>query len=481
MRARITLLGMLSVCVLAAAPVHAQFTNGQAAVAAWGQTSLTANTSGTSATTLFIPQFVAYHQPSGKVFVSDTQNHRVLRFASVSALVSGTAAEAVFGQPNFTANTPTTAFAPTASGMRNPYGLAVSAAGSLYVADAGNNRVLRFDGATVIPSGTAASAVLGQSTFTTGASATSQTGLAFPYGLLLSSSGRLYVADILNNRVVAFDNAIGKPNGGTADLVLGQASFTSNAAATTASGMNRPYHTALSPGGDLYVAEQGNNRVTRFPSAGTLASGASATGVLGQPNLTSNAAAVSATGFDQPSSVAFDGSGQLYVADYNNNRVLIFNAATTSAAAGGAASIVLGQATFTTNASATTATGMSFPKHALPLLYLAPAFLFVADSFNNRVLAYTGTYVATDEAPTPSNSLRATVSGDAVRLASRRAQTVRAEAFTVLGQRVATLFDGAMADGAVQDVRLPAGTAAGLYLVRVFGAENVQTVRLVRR
>lgn len=472
---------MLSACALAAAPADAQFTNGQAALAAWGQTSLTTNVSGTSATTLFIPQFVAYHPTSGKVFVSDTQNHRVLRFASVAALVSGSAAEAVFGQPNFTANTPTTANAPTASGMRNPYGLAVSAGGSLYVADTGNNRVLRFDGAAVIPSGTAASAVLGQATFTTATNAASQTGLSFPYGLLMASTGRLYVADILNNRVVAFNNAGSKPNGGSADLVLGQASFTATAAATTASGMNRPYHMALSPGGDLYVAEQGNHRITRFPSAGTLANGASATGVLGQPNLTSSTAAVSATGLDQPSSVAFDGSGQLYVADYNNHRVLIFDSATTAAASGGAASLVLGQPTFTANAAATTASGMNSPKHALPLLHLTPSYLFVTDSFNNRVLAYSGTFVSNDDVPSPSNALRATVAGEAVRLVSRRAQTVRAEAFTVLGQRAAVLFEGAMADGAVHDVRLPAGVASGLYLVRVAGADGVQTVRLVRR
>lgn len=478
---RAALLSAVSTLAFLAAPVHAQFSNGQAAVAAWGQTSLTTNVSGTSATTLYIPQFIAYHPSSGKVFVSDTQNHRVLRFASVSALVSGSAAEAAFGQPNLTSNTPTTAFAPTSAGMRNPYGLAVSAGGSLYVADTGNNRVLRFDGASVIPSGSAASAVLGQSTFTTGASATTQAGLSFPYGLMLSSNGRLYVADILNNRVVAFNNAGSKPNGGAADLVLGQATFTTNTAATTASGMNRPYHMAISPGGDLYVAEQGNHRVTRFPSAGTLTNGASATGVLGQPNLTSSAAAVSATGFDQPSSVAFDGSGQLYVADYNNHRVLIFDAPTTAAAAGGAASIVLGQPTFTTNTAATTAAGMSFPKHALPLLYLTPSYLFVTDSFNNRVTAYTGTYVARDDAPTPSNTLRATVAGEALRLTSRRVQTVRVEAFTVLGQRTATLFDGAMADGATQDLRLPASAAAGFYLVRVSGADGVQTVRLAHR
>ena len=471
---------LIALCLVAVSPARAQFTNGQAAIAAWGQTSLNTSTFGTSATTLFIPQSVARDPLTGKVFVSDTQNHRVLRFASVAALVAGTAAEAVLGQPTFTSNTPTTANAPTATGMRNPYGLAVGAASTLYVGDAGNFRVLRFNGAATLPNGAAASGVLGQPNFTTAVNITSATGLSFAHGLFMTSAGRLYVADILNHRVVAYDNAGSKPNGGAADLVLGQPNFTANTAATTAAGMNRPYDVAVSPSGDLYVAEQGNHRVTRFANASALVSGTSATGVLGQPGFATNALATTATGLNEPSGLAFDGSGQLYVADYGNNRVLVFNAATTAAAASGPAALVLGQATFTTGAAATTAAGMQSPKKAVPMLNLTPSYLFVTDSFNNRVLVYSGTLVGTEDAPRANRGLLLEAVGGAVRVTARRAQTVRVDVYTVLGQRLATLFDGAMDAGASQTLALPGSARAGLYLVRATGAAGVQTVRVVR-
>jgi len=101
---------------------------------------------------------------SGKVFVADANNKRVLRFASGAALINGAAADGVLGQPNFSSSI----IATSASGMYNPFGLAADSAGRLWVADASNSRVLRF-GDAVMPT------------------LTWDTPAAIPYGTALSS------------------------------------------------------------------------------------------------------------------------------------------------------------------------------------------------------------------------------------------------------------------------------------------------------
>jgi DNA-binding beta-propeller fold protein YncE len=126
----------------------------------------------------------------------------------------------------------------------------------------------------------------------------------------------LWVADNGNNRALRFDDAAGKANGAAADSVLGQPDFTSRAAAVTASGMNDPYGVAVDSADRLWVADYLNNRVLRF-------NGASADVVLGQPDVTSGLFAVTASGMLFPHGVVVDSAGYLWVAD--GGRVLRFD------------------------------------------------------------------------------------------------------------------------------------------------------------
>jgi hypothetical protein len=146
----------------------AAFTNGQAASLVLGQTNFTSSTVATTASGMNQPTGLAVDPTSGKVFVVDYSNDRVLRFASGAALLAGAAAEAVLGQPNFTSHD----FGTTASLMSLPFGVAADSAGRLWVSDFNNNRVLRFDGAASKPNGASADGVLGQSNFTSNTTTT---------------------------------------------------------------------------------------------------------------------------------------------------------------------------------------------------------------------------------------------------------------------------------------------------------------------
>ena len=95
---------------------------------------------------------------SAKVFIADSNIVRVTRYSSMAAMLNGQAAEAVLGQPDFISS----GVALTQNGMNQPNGIFVDAAGRLWVAERGNNRVTRFDKAAAKANGAAADGVLGQ-------------------------------------------------------------------------------------------------------------------------------------------------------------------------------------------------------------------------------------------------------------------------------------------------------------------------------
>lgn len=379
--------GIVLVCValwtLPPAPTAHALTlaNGQPATLVLGQINFTSVDGGTSQTLLNGPRAIAIDPTSGKVFVADYFNHRVLRFPSLVGLQNGSAAEAVLGQPDFVSNASNC----LPNALSFPASIAVDTAGRLWIAASGNHRVLRFDAAATKPNGANADGVLGQPDFITCTAATTQNGMNAPQGVALDSAGRLWVADSNNHRVLRFDAAAAKANGANADGVLGQTTFTSATFATTQNGLWFPNGIVLDSSGRLWVSELDNHRIVRFNSAATKANGANADGVLGQTTFTTHTYATTANGLYLPRGITIDGEGRLWVADTHNSRVLGFSNAAT-AANGANADTVLGQTTFTSASSGTSATEIAYPTSVT--YDPAADVLWVADHSNHRVLMY---------------------------------------------------------------------------------------------
>src|SRR5581483_175883 len=281
----------------------------------------------------------------------------------------------------------------------------------LFVPDFGNNRVLVFSLTTGnLLSSKTPSYVLGQPDFVSCGCSATQSTMCGPTQVAVDPSGkRLFVPDMLNNRVLVFSTT-SMSNGMNASYVLGQSNFTADAAATTQASMNLPMGLAYdSANGRLFVAEtkasnffgggnglysdnqnyaRGSNRILVFNVAsGTIANGENASYVLGQANFTSSGAAASQSGVNGPFALAYDSSNtRLFVADTFNNRVLVFNVATGTITNGENAANVLGQSSFTAKSAHITRAGMDGPDG---LAYdSANTRLFVADSNNNRVTVY---------------------------------------------------------------------------------------------
>jgi sugar lactone lactonase YvrE len=260
-------------------------------------------------------------------------------------------------------------------------GFFVSPTHFLATLDASNNRLLIYD--TPLSTGQAANVVLGQADFTTATPALTAAGMHYPVEAAVDADGNLFVADFFNCRVTQF-----KPpftNGMTATLVLGEPDLTTANCATSATGLGDTSGVKFDSSGNLWVGDADNNRVVEFKPP--FSDGMAASVAIGQPDLTHGAcnqggAAPTASTLCNTRKVAFDRSGNLWEADFGNNRVLEYKP---PFATGMSASVVLGQPDFVSNGAAVTATGMASPAG---VTFDAEGNLWVGDYGHSRVLEF---------------------------------------------------------------------------------------------
>ncbi len=357
-----------------------------------GQVNFYSNAAATTQAGMNVPNGLAYDDAGDRLFVAQSTGNRVTVY-NVAAITDGENAVNVLGQTTFTGTTAAT----TQTGMNAPAGLTYHATSSrLFVPQTGGNRVTVYDVAA-ITDGENAVNVLGQAAFTTSTAATTQTGMNVPYDTTLSGStvSTLFVSQGTGNRVTLYDvTAI--TDGENAVKVLGQTTFTGTAAASTQAGMNAPRGISYDPiGKKLYVAQTAA-RVTAYALSDGLTDGENAITVIGQPTFTTSTAAVFQEGLSTPTGVLVDEAHtRLYVMDSTTNRVLSYP---TNAGIGNGenAVSVLGQADFVTSTAATTQAGMNVP-YDVALSGSTLTTLFVSQGTANRVTLYDVTAITNGE------------------------------------------------------------------------------------
>jgi hypothetical protein len=199
--------------------------------------------------------------------------------------------------------------------FNGPYGIAADSSGNVYVADAGNNtiRMLTPAGANWVVSTIAGLA--GSSGSADGAN--SNIRFHYPIGLAADSSGNVYVADEANNTIRKLT-----PSGTNwvSSTLAGQPGSSGSADGTNSNArFNNPYGVAVDSGGNLYVADKYSCTIRKITPSGanwvvsTLAGLAYNTGTADGIS--------SAARFNNPTGIAVDSGGNIYVADDGNNTI----------------------------------------------------------------------------------------------------------------------------------------------------------------
>jgi uncharacterized protein (TIGR03437 family) len=366
------------------------------------------------------------------LYVCDTPNHRITRYDSPERWLAATATvpsptlAAEYGQPDFNSGKKNRGqVEANASGFNLPVAGAFLGT-DMWIVDTGNNRVVDFPAAGTL-SYANASRVLGQLDFGYGSPNLVEgrelwlTG-SFVGGDVVvdktSTPPHLYIADTFNNRILGFYDArrVGTDTRSlltqTADLVIGQSdrfhttvnypSGVSDQPSDT--GLNLPAGLAVDGSGNLWVADTGNGRVLRFPAPFAQPKGVvqHATVVLGKGSFTAPPLTdAGVRNMNSPFGLTLLSNGSLAVSDIAHNRVLVFKRpAGGDFVSNAAADIVLGQSSFDQSASGSGQASLKTPTH---LAVDSSDRLYVCDTGNNRLQVFTN-------APQASNGATAAFS-----------------------------------------------------------------------
>jgi prepilin-type N-terminal cleavage/methylation domain-containing protein len=228
---------------------------------------------------------------SGNIYVADSTNQRI-RKITAGGVVTTLAGSGTAGSADGTG---------TAAQFSQPMGVAVDAAGNVYVADYGNSRIRE-----ITPGGVVTTLAGSTAGYADGTGASGR--FNSPYGVAVDASGNVYVADYSNNRIRMVTQA------GVVTTIAGSTSGYVDATGASAK-FSSPTGVAVDTPGNIYVADQGNQRIRKITSGGVVTTLAG-TGIAGY----ADGSGLSAQ-FNDPIGIAVDASSTVYVTDTSGYRV----------------------------------------------------------------------------------------------------------------------------------------------------------------
>jgi kumamolisin len=220
---------------------------------------------------------------AGNVYVTDTSNHTVRKITPTGVVSTLAGLAGAHGSVDGTGS---------AARFYSPTGITIDGSGTVYVADTDNNSIRKV---------TAAGAVI-----------TLASGFNLPSDVTADGAGNLFVADTGNNTIRKIVISTG-----AVSLVAGQTGSSGNNDGNgSAARFYTPEGVAVDSSGNIYVADTNNQTIRKISPAGAVSTLAGLAGVSG-----SSDGAGSAARFQNPSDLAVDVSGNVFVADTGNQTI----------------------------------------------------------------------------------------------------------------------------------------------------------------
>jgi trimeric autotransporter adhesin len=312
---------------------------------------------------LNFPEGVAV-DAAGNVYIADTKDHRI-RYVDLNGKIHAFAGNG--GACLDSTQQCGDGKAATGANLRLPQAVAVDASGNFYIADAGDHRIRFVDSSTKIISTVVGNGTQGFSG--DGGSATAAE-LDLPGGIYLDSTGNIIISDTGNQRIRQVDTT------GTITTLagggLGDSTIATNAI------LAGPYNVFEDASGNIYFADQANNRIRLFTKGG----GVSTVAGTGSAGYSGDGGQAKLATLNGPSSVVLDKSGNMYIADTNNLRVRkVDTTGKITTFAGNGSSCTPSTSSCGDTGPATSA-NLSFPTYAA---FDSAGNLYIADYFAHKV------------------------------------------------------------------------------------------------
>ncbi len=236
---------------------------------------------------------------SGNLYIADYSYSRI-RKVSASGIITTYAGSGTGG--GFSGD----GGAATAAAIYNPTGLAFDTLGNLYIADQGNRRIRK-----VTPAGTISTFAGGGSSTSDGVSATAAR--VDCYRLQFDRNGNLFYSDVYSNKVRKITTS------GLVYTVAGNGTggHSGDGGAATSAMLNYPAGFAIDASGNLYIAEYAGNCVRKVSASGIISTFAGST----SSGFSGDGGAATAALLSGPMDVLLDTSGGMFVADQSNGRI----------------------------------------------------------------------------------------------------------------------------------------------------------------
>lgn len=306
---------------------------------------------------------------SGNIYIADFWFHRVRKVDAVTGNISTIAGTGTAGYNG-------DGIAATSAQLDKPRKVCVDASGNVYIADSYNHRIRKIDASTGIISTVAGN---GTSGYNNDGIAADSAELYFPGGVFVDASGNIYIADVYNHRVRKVDASTGKISTIAGN---GTAGYSGDGAAGTAAELNYPWGLCADNSGNVYIADEFNNRIREVDASTGNINTFAGTGTAGY-----NGDGIMATTaqLNTPSDVFADAYGRVFISDASNRiRVVDLSTSMISTIAGN------GTAGYNGDGIAATSAELSGPGG---IFVNASGNLFIADVSNQRVREVTNVSV----------------------------------------------------------------------------------------
>ena len=262
-----------------------------------GSPGVTGSADGTGSAALFHFPYGVTVDSAGNIFVADSTNSTIRKITPARVVSTLAGSPGIEGSADGTGS---------AAQFNNPYGVAVTSAGNVFVADTYNLTIRKVTSAGVVS--TVAGSV-GFSGSDDGAGIAAK--FFYPYGVVVNSAGTVYVADTNNSTIRKITTAGVVSTFAGSPGVIGSANGTGSAAQ-----FNNPSGVAVDSAGNVFVADTNNQTIRKITSAGVVTTFAGSPGAVGSADGTGGAAR-----FNSPNGVAADSAGNVFVADTSNQTI----------------------------------------------------------------------------------------------------------------------------------------------------------------